>query len=81
MNVSYNLDDITNSDGALCDNNIMNYFSYGLNILLTIATIYSEVSGLSKCKSNGIIDGMVKSVNNHIEKQNTIKDSLNIEKV
>lgn len=77
MNISYNLDNLHNNNGILCENNIMNYVSYGLNILLIIATVYSEISGLSKCKSNGIIDGVVKSVNEHIEKQKS-KDNLHV---
>jgi len=50
-----------------CEPQIYDYFSYGLNILLLIATIYSEVSGLSKCKHNGLIDGLVKSINDGLE--------------
>ncbi len=36
--------------------------SYVLNAVLLIATIYSEFAGISKCKSNGIIDGVVKTI-------------------
>lgn len=38
------------------------YISLGINILLGSFSVISELMGASKCKSNGIIDGIKKSV-------------------
>ncbi len=34
--------------------------SYALNVLLLLITIYSEMSGVSSCNHNGIVDGFIK---------------------
>jgi len=45
--------------------------SYVLNAILLIATIYSELAGISKCKShNGIIDGVTKVIDRVASKAN-----------
>ena len=38
------------------------YISLGINILLGSFSVISELMGASKCKSNGIIDGIKKSM-------------------
>ena len=51
---------ITNTD---CNFKYENIVSYSLNVLLLIATIYSEFSGASKCtKHNGIVDGIIRKI-------------------
>lgn len=44
--------------------------SYILNAILLVATIYSELAGISKCKNNGIIDGVVKTIDRVASKAN-----------
>tara|TARA_R100000231_G_scaffold37543_1_gene32921 strand:- start:43 stop:345 length:303 start_codon:yes stop_codon:yes gene_type:complete len=38
------------------------YISYALNLFLLATTVISEYMGHSKCKSNGIVDGIKRSV-------------------
>ncbi len=46
-----------------CDFRYENIISYSLNVLLLVATIYSEFSGASKCsKHNGIVDGIIRKI-------------------
>ena len=46
-----------------CGIDYLSIGSYILNAILLIATIYSELAGISKCKShNGIIDGVTKVI-------------------
>jgi len=65
MNITNLINDSVDSE-CIQQPQFYDYLSYGLNILLLIATIYSEFAGLSKCKSNGILDGIVKKVNQGI---------------
>ena len=58
------------------------YISYALNVFLLATTVISEYMGHSKCKSNGIVDGIKRSVSTvHIEEsknekvKNTILDN------
>jgi len=47
--------------------NIINYISYIMNIILLFLTMYSEFAALSKCKGNGIIDSISKSMKKKTE--------------
>tara|TARA_R110002074_G_scaffold115152_4_gene245900 strand:- start:1791 stop:2003 length:213 start_codon:yes stop_codon:yes gene_type:complete len=44
------------------DDNIKFYISLGINFALTLLTVVSEGMASSKCKSNGIIHGLKKSL-------------------
>lgn len=70
MNESYNLDNTT-IESNCDDQNWYSYISYGLNVVLLITTIVSEWMANSKCKSNGIIDGIKKTVSRRIDDVNT----------
>ena len=53
----------TDSDILDCESeDIKFYISLGINILLGSFSVISELMGASKCKSNGIIDGIKKSM-------------------
>ncbi len=66
MNISF-FDFNETSETESCSPKIYDFLSYGLNFILLIATVYSEVAGLSKCKSNGILDGIIKNINKKLE--------------
>lgn len=70
--------DINNCNKEL---DYFNLASYILNGVLVVATIYSELAGLSKCKShNGIIDGATKLIDRTISKEfNAKKENSEID--
>ena len=62
-----------------CDEpNWYSYISYGLNVVLLITTIVSEWMGNSKCKANGIVDSIKRSVSRRMNDVNTsVEDKIN----
>ena len=53
---------LENENFTLLEDKIEFYISFLMNIILLSTTIISEFMGSSKCKSNGIIHGIVKKL-------------------
>jgi len=54
--------EIINTDIDCSNENIKFYISLSINVGLLLITSISELMGASKCKSNGFIDGLKKSM-------------------
>ena len=58
--MNYTTNDIIKLDCSSED--IKFYISLGINLILGSVTMISELMGASKCKSNGLIDGIKKTI-------------------